>query len=233
MTFIGLLFSTLIFSQEIKKEKIYEFDYFLEYSSTGGECFQDTCKYYVLVNSKDNNYSLTFSTYGKDSLYVYFNDYYKAYARGRLLKTDLLKQDTLDFKCGYNKHIRDNFVTKLRKEKNEFTLNYHKIEDTIVNGKNAVKYAIINEKKLKRKRKKGKNIKLNKFILIEKNKAFRKTHLNNYFNLEQWKKSNTNFDGLIIYSFRSMKNSNLKDWKQKLKNYTKFSKVVKLTLNCD
>ncbi|MEJ6792251.1 MAG: hypothetical protein QNK89_05850 [Lacinutrix sp.] len=74
-----LLFSVFTFSQDNKKERIYEFDYFLEYSSTGGEFsansreyLEHTTKYFKLIYYKDNSYTITLSDVGNDSLSVFF-----------------------------------------------------------------------------------------------------------------------------------------------------------------
>lgn len=224
------LFSVLGFSQENKKERIYEFDYFLEYATTGGESLEGTHSFFELINSKDNSYSINLRDKGSDSLLVYFNDYNNLYASGEILKTDLVKQDTLDFKCGYKEHIRDNLITNLRKEQYQFKLNYHKLKDTIIDSKEAVKYAIINERKLK----KGK-INVDEFIVVEKNDDFKKVNINNYYKLEQWNRSNIKTKGLVAYKFFKMKSSKhkLKDWEVKLIKYSKFKKVLKVNLDCN
>ncbi|WP_034059374.1 hypothetical protein [Lacinutrix jangbogonensis] len=230
VSLLVLLFSILCFSQEEKKERIYEFDYFLEYSSTGGEGGEGTRKHYKVINSKDNSYSIAISDLTEDSLSVFFNDFENIYANGKILKSDFVKPDTLDFKCGYKTHIRDNLHTTLRKNQYKFKLNYHKLKDTVVNDKAAVKYAVISERKLKR----GK-IDVEEFLVIEKNKDFKKPNFNNYFHLEQWNNSNIKIEGVVVYKIHKMKSNKykLKDWEVKLVNYSKFKKVLKVNLDCN
>ncbi|WP_452223439.1 hypothetical protein [Lacinutrix chionoecetis] len=228
-----VLFSVFSFSQENKKEKVYEFDYFLEYSEKGGECYTNDCKHFKLVNSKDNSYQLVLYPSGKDSLGIFFKDFSKYYAKGILLSTDLLKEDTLDFKCGYNKIIRDNLVTEIRMKDWKYKYNYLKIKDTVINSNLGVIYSAINKNKLERKNKKNKKLNLKRYIVIEENSDFNTVHFNNFFDREQWERSNVNFGGVIKYKFIKRHNVDHQDWEITLEKISPFKKVLKLKIDCD
>ncbi|APX99926.1 hypothetical protein [Lacinutrix venerupis] len=222
------LFSVLSFSQNTKKEKIYEFNYLLEYSSTGGECFDKKCKFFKLINSNDNTYNLTFYNKGKDSFNLYFKDLYNYFSNAEILKTDFVKPDTLDFKCGYKNISRNGYANEIVELDDSYKLNYHKLKDTVINGKEAVKFAPIRKRRLKR----GK-IDVDDFVVIENNPEFKKINFNNYFELEQWNKSKLDFEGLLVFRKIKVTNRNLKNFKLKLVNTVKFKKVLKLTVDCE
>ncbi|MEJ6792252.1 MAG: hypothetical protein QNK89_05855 [Lacinutrix sp.] len=160
----------------------------------------------------------------------FFSHFNNIYSIGRILKTDFVKSDTLDSKCAYKNHINDNYFIKSQRNQHKFKLNYHKLKDTVVNGKAWVKYGIISERKLKR----GK-IDLDKFLVIEKNKNFKKPNFDAHLKLEQWNRSKINIQGVVVYKMYKMKSNKfkLKDWEITLENKSPFKKVLKVNLNCD
>jgi hypothetical protein len=230
---LALLFSIHGFSQKAKKERIYEFDYFLEYSEKGGECYTNDCKHFKLVNSKDNSYHLAIYPSGKDSINIFFKDFNKYSARGRLLSADLLKSDTLDFKCGYNKIIRGNLVTEIRMKNWKYKYNYLKIKDTIIGSDLGVVYSPISKSKLERKNKKNKKLNLKRYIVITESSDFNTVHFNDFFDREQWEKSNVNFGGVMKYKFTKRYNVDHEDWEITLEKMSPFKKVLKVKLDCD
>ncbi|WAC03162.1 hypothetical protein N7U66_06040 [Lacinutrix neustonica] len=146
-----------------------------------------------------------------------------------MLKSDLLKTDTLDFNCGYEKVIRDLYASKTRRNQYNFHFDYHKIKDTLINNNPSVKYAVVN----KRKFRKNRNLKLNDFIVIEKNSNLIAPNFTSFFELEQWNKSGIHSNGIISYQFHKFKHHDeIQLWEQKLVRYSKFDKVLKINLSC-
>ncbi|OBX25947.1 hypothetical protein LX77_01550 [Gelidibacter algens] len=224
---VYLLFSTICFSQ-----KIYEFDYLIEYEQT---FYKDSLKIpnhkfrekeekrkiYYLTNSKKNNYNAFITELDSLNYQMFFKDEKGISANVKVLKSELFKAEFIDIDCNsVSHHFHFRYQTK--------NYDFFQLNDTLINGKSYARYKLAS---IKPKRVKKKKIGT-KFYIIAKETSFHLPILDFYTAYQQWK-TNKNIPNGIFYEKYFIEYNGKLSTKVTLINYWKTDQKIVIDEACD
>lgn len=212
-----LLITQVCFGQE--KQRIYKFDYLIEYE------YQEnteavTEKRYILTNSQQSNYKITVKA--KDSIYeLQFIDQDGVYGHFSLAKADFYQAMTFDLNCDIVTRYRNPYIYK-RKEY-EFTT----IKDTVINSHSFQQYIL----KYTGKKKKVPHDQHRIVYLLEKNTSYHLPIFTHPIAYEEWKKEKTLPNGIPRLMYCVQKDQE-KFHSYNLKNIYKIEKFISFNKDC-
>lgn len=215
--FLLILISQICLGQE--KQKIYKFDYLIEYEYQENSQAATEIRY-ILTNSQQSNYNTTVKI--KDSVYeLQFIDQDGVYGHFSLAKADFYQAKTFDLNCEIVTRYRNPYVYK-RKEYEYATFN-----DTVISNHSYQQYILRNT----RKRKEVPHDLLRIVYLMEENTSYHLPIFTHPIAYEEWKKEKTLPNGIPKLMYCVQKDQE-KFHSYKLKNIYKIEKFISFNKDC-
>lgn len=228
LVIIFLLIANYSFSQ-----KLYEFDYLLEYESTfykdsikfkNRKFFKkdETIKKYYLTNSKKNNYVAIVTELDSLNYKIIFKDQNGIYSNATFLKTDLNKAEFINIECKYVHRYENRYKYQTK------NYDFFKLNDTVINKKHFsfFKLESIRPKTVKRK-KLG-----TQYYIIDTETAFHLPVLDFSTAYEEWKTDSYLPNGIFLEKYFIDYYGFLHS-KEKLINYWKIDKKIVINNACN
>lgn len=220
MKLITLIF--IAFAANCSAQKMYTFDYFLEYEKTFYKEDSIKSKRMYLTNSKDNSYYAKLTSIDSLNFKLVFVDYNKVYANVRLLKTDFYKSEYINI--GYDKTIRHKGIHK----KNTKNYGYFLLNDTLVNEKECTVYKLApNYKPKKRIRKSAGTL----LYIVDKSTSFHMPILLRSLAYKKWESEIKIPYGIFIEK-KLINGLNEEHSSEKLLQYIKIDKKITMPKEC-
>lgn len=208
LTLLMLVFYFLSFGQETKNERIYNFDYVLEYENATEDSL-GLSKAYVFVNSKDNSYNLTFSKI-RDNGYMKFIHHNIANMNSTIENDLFFKAETITLDCNYSFEPANYF------KKYSFKIE----KDTIIHN-DTLKYYSFN-----RYNKKRKNKTLSHHFIIQPDTEYILPFFFITDEYEKWKSSEYLPKGIFRRIYFQDKNNKIVEMDYRLLSIYKYKKQI-------
>lgn len=223
-----LLFSTFCFSQ-----KIYEFDYLIEYEITflkNSIKVNDvklrkqirTKKVYYLTNSNNNDYHARITEMDSLTNKMVFTDNNGVSANVTFLKSGLDKAEYIDIDCKNVMRYQSQFKYQIK------NYDFFKLHDTVINGKTFYKYKLQSIKPKRTKRKKLGVL----YYIIDKETSFHLPILDFTTAYEEWKSGSNITNGIFFERYFIGFFGDLVS-KERLIKYWKIDKKIVINDECD
>ncbi|MFD0990748.1 hypothetical protein ACFQ1R_11620 [Mariniflexile jejuense] len=227
-TITFLFFSTFCFSQ-----KIYQFDYLIEYEITFHQDsikindgtlrkVNKTKKAYYLTNSKNNEYHARITEMDSLKNKISFIDNNGVSANVTYLKSGLDEAEFIDIECKNVMRYQSQYKYEIK------NYDFIKLNDTVINGKAYDRYKLESVKPKRTKRKKLGII----YYIIDKETAFHLPILDFTTAYEEWKSGSHLNNGLFFERYYIDYYGNL-GTKERLINYQKIDKKIVIDDECN
>jgi hypothetical protein len=220
MKLITLLF--ILFVANCSAQKMYTFDYFLEYEKTFYKEDSIKSKRMYLTNSKDNSYYAELTSIDNLKFKLVFVDYDKIYADVRVLKSDFYKAEFINI--GYDKAIRHRGIKNYSNKKYDYFL----LKDTLINKKECAVYKLRPNCNFKNKTRKSAGANL---YIVDKSTSFHMPILFRSLAYEEWKLEGNLPYGIFIEK-KHINGLNEDHSSEKLLRYTKIDKKITMPKEC-
>lgn len=207
----------------LKAQKIYNFNYILEFEVKNNMNSTKSVKLFYLVNSKDNSYKVEARNIKPDSLNFNFLDHNGKSSNSIFKMEDFLKAETISCDCNNVNYYSNPYKYKVK------DYYFENLNDTIIDGKTLHHYVIKSNKSIKYQKRK----KIHQYHYFVKKDDF--SFLPILYSItpyEEWKKEKNIPNGMLVYFY--MKNlEGEKIHIMKLKNYLEESRYLTIPKECD
>ena len=220
MKLITLLF--IVFIANCSAQKMYTFDYFLEYEKTFYKEDSIKSKRIYLTNSKDNSYYAKLTSIDSLEFKLVFVDYDKVYADVRVLKADFYKTEFINI--AYDKVIRHRGLHK----KSSKNYDYFLLNDTLVNKKECSVYKFAPSYRSKKRQRISAATNL---YIVDKSTSFHMPILFRSLAYKKWELEKKIPYGIFVEK-KLINGLNEDHSSEKLLRYTKINKKIKMPKEC-
>ncbi|WP_179334781.1 hypothetical protein [Winogradskyella costae] len=213
----------LLISSFCLSQKEYDFDYLIAYEFTTYEdSVGKTEKVFYLTNSKKNNYSALIIEIDSLNYQIDFKDENGLAFNINLLKADFNNSEFITVHCDYVRDYHNSFKYLIK------DYDFVNLTDTIIERTEYSRYKLTSIKPKKEKRKKLST----EFYIIDKETKF---HLPLFYipiAYQEWKSKKNVPNGIFKERYMIDFYGNL-SFKEKLINYTRIDKKVRIETGCD
>lgn len=145
-----ILFFFLVLISNVNAQKKYHFDYALEFESICYTCEDNSVKKFIhFVNSKKNNFLLSYHKTDSTELHLHFNDFKGILSNSYINYNDFFKAETISNDCSV--------IRRFNTKELDYKWKYYSFtneKDTIINEKIYFHYVLKSSKKPKVQRRK-------------------------------------------------------------------------------